>query len=155
MFEAILSLMVNGNDNPNHPNTFYPVSDEEAIAAGRALGYRLPEQLRIFHREVGYGFFKSSSPEIQKENFNYINRFLAPSQIADLLLGNDEEGMPSEGFDEGEIPFFEIGDRLYLVIRPSPTHPTQVCWPFGERVSNDLIDFTKRLASNPRFYNDD
>jgi hypothetical protein len=152
MFEKIRKLMVNGNDNPDHPNVFYTVSNEEATASARRLGFELPEQLRTFHREVGYGFFTTSFPEHHGERYNYINRFLAPSQIADLLLGCDEELMPGEGFDEGEIPFFEVGDRLYLVLRPNPKKPSQVCWPFGDTVSNDLVEFTKRLADNPRFY---
>src|SRR6516165_7858115 len=131
MFEDILHLMVSGNDIPDHPNVFYPIDKEEILVSERRLGFQLPGQLRIFHSEVGFGFFKSSSPKLQGVNYNYINRFLAPSQIADLLLGSDEEAMPSEGFDQGEIPFFEVGDGLYLIIRPSRRNPNQVCWPFG------------------------
>ena len=152
MFDAIQQLMVDGNKTPDYPNVYYPVSEEEIAASESKLGHQLPEQLRAFHREIGYGFFKSATTQIRGQNFNYINRFLAPSQIADLLLGNDEESMPSEGFDDGEIPFFEVGDRLYMVIRPSPTHANQVTWPFGDRVSDDLVEFTKSLAANPRFY---
>jgi hypothetical protein len=152
MFDAIRRLMANGNEKPDHPNPYYPVSDAEITVSESKLGYQLPEQLRNFHRQVGYGFFKSASPQVRGGNYNYINRFLAPSQIADLLLGNDEESTPSEGFGDGEIPFFEVGDRLYLVIRPSPSHPNQVAWPFGDVVSDDLYEFTRRLAANPRFY---
>jgi antitoxin YxxD len=152
MFEAIRRLMVDGATNPDHPNVFYPVTDAEIATSEQRLGYELPQQLQTFHREVGYGFFKSSSPESRGSEYNYINRFLAPSQVADLLLGNDEEVMPSEGFDDGEIPFFEVGDRLYLVLRPNSSHSAQVCWPYGDKVSDDLIEFTERLALNPRCY---
>jgi len=29
MFEVIRSLMVNGNDVPDYPNVYYPVSEED------------------------------------------------------------------------------------------------------------------------------
>src|SRR5262245_4564494 len=132
MFEQIRSLMANGNDAPDYPNAFYPIDEEEIAASDRRLGYQLPEQLRAFHREVGYGFFKTSNPQGPRGEYNYINRFLAPSQIADMLLGEDEAVMPGEGFDDGEIPFFEVGDRLYLVLRRSPTENIEVAWPFGD-----------------------
>jgi hypothetical protein len=144
--------MANGNEERDHPNVFYPVAEGEIVDAESRLGVRLPEQLRTFYHEVGYGFFKSARPLTERSGFTYINRFLAPSQVADLLTGQDEEVSPSEGFDEGELPFFEVGDRLYLVIRPSTRHPNQVCWPYGDQISEDLIEFTKRLAVNPRFY---
>jgi hypothetical protein len=152
MFEVIRNLMVDGNKTPDHPNVFYRVSDAEIVESERRLAFHLPDELRAFYQEIGYGFFKTVTPQVIGDNYNYINRFLAPSQIADLLLGDDEESMPSEGFDAREIPFFEVGDRLYLVLRPSPTPPNQVAWPFGDKVSDDLVEFTKRLAANPRFY---
>src|SRR5262249_49419088 len=113
-----------------------------------------PEQLRQFFREIGYAFFRASDRSAPNVSVNYINRFLAPSQIADLLLGADQEIAPSEGFDDGEIPFFEVGDQLYLVLRSSDALPAQVAWPIGDRIADDLIEFTKRLAANPRFYHD-
>jgi|GEM_PF-4826311 len=75
-----------------------------------------------------------------------------PGQVADLTTGQDEELSPSEGFDEGEIPFFEVEDRLYLVIRPSATYSNRVCWPYGDQISESLVEFTKRLAVDPKFY---
>ena len=151
MFEVIRRLMVNGNDMPDHPNVYYPVSNEEISGSESRLGYRLPEQLTTFHREIGYAFFTSASSSKAGE-VNYINRFLAPSQIVSLLLNHDEESRPSEGFKEGEIPFFEVGDQLYLVLRPSRTHLHHVAWPYGKIICNDLVEFTNRLAENPRFY---
>jgi len=152
MFERIRSLMVSGSEVPHHPNVYYPVSDEEIYASETRLGFQLPEQLKTFHQEIGYGFFTSASPQTFEGNFNYINRFLAPAQIADLLLNHDEESSPSEGFNEGEIPFFEVSDQLYLVLRSSLTNLNQVAWPYGAVVCNTLIEFTKRLADNPTFY---
>ena len=95
---------------------YYPISDAEIGSAEARLGQQFPYQLRTFYREVGYGFFVSHTPQIRDRRYNYINRFLAPSQIVYPLLGNDEECMPGEGFDRGEIPFFEqaIGYTLFF-----------------------------------------
>jgi antitoxin YxxD len=152
MFEAIRRLMVNGNEIPDYPNVYYPVSEEEISKSETRLGYQLPEQLKTFHREIGYAFFTSASPQTFAGIFNHINRFLAPSQIADLLLNDDEETRPSEGFNHGEIPFFEVGDQLYLVLCPISSQSAHVCWPYGHKISDSLLEFTERLASNPRFY---
>lgn len=152
MFEHLRQLMADGNRNPDYPNVFYPVSDEEVATSERRLGYPLPEQLRAFYREVGYGFFKTATPEASEHYYNHINRFLAASQIADMLLGEDRYSMPEEGFDEGEIPFFEVTDQLYIVLRASPSGSYEVTWPDGEAICGDLIEFARRLAADPSFY---
>ena len=60
MFELLLQLMANGQKDRNHPNVYYPVAEEEVLDAESRLGFRLPEQLRTFYQEVGYGFFRSA-----------------------------------------------------------------------------------------------
>jgi hypothetical protein len=152
MFEAFRTLMADGDRHPDAVNVYYPIDPSEIDESERRLGYRFPSELREFFREIGYGFFKSASDPHDKRDYNYINRFLAPSQVADLLLGAEPDEIPSEGFGEGEIPFFEVGDQLYLVVRPTSVLPNQVCWPFGDHVADSLVEFTENLARDARFY---
>src|SRR5262245_56817624 len=116
MFEPLLKLMANGFDDEDHPNTYYPVPAQRLLDAESRLGFSFPDQLRTFYLEVGYGFFKTAHPETERDGFSYVNRFLSPTMVADLLTGKDRAARPSEGFQKGNIPFFEIADRYYLVI---------------------------------------
>lgn len=141
--------MRDGTKEPEYPNVRFPVSAEDIERAERRIGNRFPEQLRCFFSEVGCGFLKASQLETSRADFNYINRFLDPDEIADLLLGEDESVLPSEGFGDGELPFFEIGDQLYLVMREG-----RVCWPFGDVICDDFITFVTELVNHPRFYHE-
>lgn len=149
MFHFLTTIMRNGTEEPDFPNVRFPVSAEDIESAERRMGNPVAEQLREFFSEIGSGFLKASQSDTSRTGFNYINRFLDPDEIAELLLGEDEDILPSEGFDDGELPFFEVGDRLYLVMREG-----QVCWPFGDVISENLLTFVTELANNPRFYHE-
>lgn len=154
MFHFLTDIMRDGEVEPEYPNVRFPVAVEEVESAERRIEIQFPEQLRAFFSEIGCGFLKASQAETSGTDFNHINRFLDPDEIADLFLGEDEGLLPSEGFDDGELPFFEIGDQLYLVIRVSDNGYGQVCWPFGDVVCNDLVAFVTELAIDPGFYNE-
>lgn len=152
MFEHLRTLMAVGEEQSDCVNVRYPVSEEEIDESERKLGHSFPAELRAFFRDVGYGFFKSPDVTTSANKFNYINRFLAPSQIVELMSDDDDEARPSEGFDNADIPFFEVADRLYLVMRPSSSGSHEVAWSFGDAVCDSLINFTRQLIVNPRFY---
>lgn len=153
MFEFLLEMMKNGNDYSSSPNVRFPVSTSTILDAEERLRMQFPSQLRAFFEEIGCGFLKIATGKESKQ-VNYINRFLEPLEIADLIMNGDTEIMPSEGFSVGDIPFFEVGDMLYLVISPTNEKPNQICWPDGDLISEDLITFTKSLMEDPRFYQD-
>ena len=66
MFEFLQDVMLDGEQFPNHPNTRYPVSDEDIKEAEGRLGFQLPSQLRVFFQEIGCGFLKSSPNDISQ-----------------------------------------------------------------------------------------
>ncbi|WP_146117663.1 MULTISPECIES: SMI1/KNR4 family protein [Pirellulaceae] len=149
MFHFLTSIMRDGTGEPDFPNVRFPVTAEDIESAERRIGNPFPEQLRKFFCQIGSGFLKAPQSDTSRTDFKYINRFLDPDEVAELFLGEDEDIFPSEGFDDGELPFFEIGDRLYLVLRDG-----QVCWPFGDVISQNLLAFVTELANNPRFYHE-
>src|SRR5947207_6056686 len=102
MFEFLVKLMSDGRRDRAAANVFYPVAEDEIVRAEARLGRAFPPQLRAFFREVGCGFFTSASNQTPRPLLYYINRFLAPAQVAALALGEDEELAPSEGFGEGK-----------------------------------------------------
>ena len=155
MFEFLQDVMLDDEQFPNHPNTRYPVSYEDIKEAEGRLGFQFPSQLRKFFQEIGCGFLKSSPNDISQTEFNIINRFLDPDEITDLFLGEDEILTPEEGFGENILPFFEVGDQLFIAIQLNSKNGNQVCWPFGDIICEDLITFTSKLAENPSFYEED
>lgn len=152
MFEFLKNVMRDGEEFPEHPNVRFPVSGADVKNAEYRVGVQFPNQLRAFFSEIGCGFLKASQTDSARTEFNYINRFLDPNEVAELYLGVNEDLSPSEGFDDGELPFFEIGDQLYLVVRRDGDNDNQVCWPLGEVICDDLVTFVSKLVHDPRFY---
>lgn len=150
MFEILASLP-NSPQPSNRRIVMYPVPPDNILRAEERLGFEFPEQLRLFFRECGCGFVKTSLDGSRTSGSN-ANRFLSPGSIADLLLGIDVEAIPGEGFGDGEIPFFEIEHRLFLVILPVIDFPCQIRWSRGNVISTSLVEFVSSLLQNPRFY---
>lgn len=152
MFEFMNDIIERSKNDPEGANAFFPVSLSDIAEAESRLKRSLPDGLKTFFCEVGCGFLKAGRADLSHTKFNYLNRFLDPGEMADLCLGEDEDTMPSEGFAANELPFFEVGDQLYLVLRPDGNHPNAVCWSRGDRVVDDVQAFVRRLTNDPRFY---
>lgn len=150
MFE-FLSRYVNVTEGPN---SFVPVTQDEIVEAERRIGFSLPEQLRRFYREIGCGFLKAPKESDPNDDtcFDTINRVVGPSEMADLYLGLDKWG-PAEGFLPGLVPFFDLGEDTYLVLKIMEPSDSAVYWPNGKRkVAGTLEEFFIRLHENPSFY---
>lgn len=152
MFEFMNDIIESSRKNPEGANVFYPVSQSDIAEAEIRLKRLFPDELKAFFGEIGCGFLKAGKADLSRTSFNYLNRFLDPGEIADICLGEDEDMAPSEGFAADELPFFEIADQLYLVIRPDGNNPHSICWPYGDPIADDLLIFVSRLINDPRFY---
>src|SRR5688572_20313566 len=113
MFEFLVPIMTDGTDGAVAPNVRYPIDQNDITEAETRLGFSFPPQLRAFFTEIGSGFLTTGMNSAAPAKVTYINRFLDPDEVATLYLKEDDELVPSEGFGAGEIPFFEVGDRLY------------------------------------------
>jgi hypothetical protein len=152
MFEFLINVMKDGMTDRAARNVRYPVDPKDIDEAEKRLGFKLPSQLRAFYEQIGCGFLRLPPNADDSRRLNYINRFLDPDEVATLYLGEDEDFDPSDGFDSTELPFFEVGDGLYIVIKMSGDDSNRVCWPSGEEISPDLVTFTRHLVEDPRFY---
>jgi hypothetical protein len=148
MFEYLQPYI--GKKKP--PNRFWPVDPADVEDAERRLGVRFPGQLRTFYAEVGCGFL-AQGKEDRRRGPSLVNGVLSPVEIASLLLDPSEPARPAEGFMPGVMPFFDVGEQTYLVMRPSSSQPDAVYWPDGKsKVSDELEAFFKDLYQRAGFY---
>jgi hypothetical protein len=134
------------------PNRFWPLTERHVRDAERRLGYTFPSELRWFFSEIGCGFFSQGILD-KKRDRSLVNGVLSPAEIADLLLKTDNPLRPGEGFMEGVMPFFDVGESSYLVLRPASVSPNRVYWPDGKEViSETLQEFFNRLHEQAGFY---
>ena len=146
MFEMYKPFV--GRSGP--PNRFWPVSAEALQTAEARMKAELPAELRTFYLEVGYGFYAQGTED---ERRTQTNRVLNPKLIADMLENQADPQRPPEGFANGAIPFFDVGERTYLIVRPAHDRSNAVFWPDGERlVAESTLDFFLRLHSKAGFY---
>ena len=129
---------------------FMPVSDKEILEAEEKLTLSFPKQLKHFWQEIGYGALHTGLKNIRCAHDNYI---MSPNDVASIML--KEEGAPivpyilddwDYYFDEGEIPFFEIGDSSsFLVMKPNSEYPNGVYDMSGDLIEKDLETFIYNL----------
>ncbi len=136
------------------PNRFWPVKESEILRAEARIGVRFPQTLRSFFEESGCGFYSQGTDD-KEWNRSLINRLVSPDGIADLMCDEVNNTRPPEGFCDGEMPFFDTGERTYLVIYPKASTPERVYWSGGLIVAaEDLEEFYSKLSIHAGFYVD-
>jgi hypothetical protein len=134
------------------PNKFWPVPESDILEAEHLIGARFPETLRRFYQEIGYGFFTQGVENDKADRF-LINRLVDPASVADMLVNPTSVQRPPEVFPGGGVPFFDLGDYTYLVIKATPDAPDGVFWPDGKRpVSKSVAEFLESLYRDAKFY---
>jgi antitoxin YxxD len=136
------------------PNRFWPVDQNQIDEAESRTGIAFPCELRAFYAEVGSGFWARGNSDRAWDR-SLVNRILSPRDVADLLCDDLDPWRPSEGFVEGGLPFFDVGENTYLVLLPNSETPSRVHWPDGKGVvSDDLSSFFFKLSQRAGFYRD-
>ena len=153
MFEYLRKFVFSAPDDPSaEGNAFFPVSRDDITACERMIGFRLPDQLRTFYEEIGYGFLVVARGKQPHDRTDAVNRFSHPLQLAELYLGKTEFG-PEEGFPKSELPFFETADNYYFVMHPFDDYRNSVYASRGGLISLSFEVFVKDLYGDPDFYN--
>ncbi|KXT72134.1 hypothetical protein SGODD07_00823 [Streptococcus gordonii] len=88
-------------------NQFYPVNLDKIRDSESKLGIQIPELLKEFYAEVGYGFLKSK--------VDNINRIMDPESVLDFRLRqHDFEFYPDieiyNQFEDDKLVFFEANE---------------------------------------------
>lgn len=134
------------------PNRFWKLEKKNISKAERKLGYAFPEQLKKFFEEIGCGSW-SQGTEDKNWNRGLINRIMGPLSIAGLLLDESEQYLqPPEGFNEGELPFMDLGEYTFLSVYPHSDKPNAVYWPSKTMISETLTEFLDKLEKHAGFY---
>lgn len=123
---------------------FNNVTEEDILTAELKMGFPFPNSLRVFYREIGYGFFKASPA--------FINRIMEPADIADFMCEADEYAhVDRDVYPEDELVFMHISGDDFLTIEYSGRKEGAVKY-FGDIIAPSFADFISRMAENPGYF---
>ncbi|WP_162859577.1 SMI1/KNR4 family protein [Listeria goaensis] len=141
MFEFVLE---------NKKNLFWSLPNEEIQDIEKVLNIQLPEQLKKFYQEIGYGFFKSNT-----EN---TNRLMDPLSVRDFRIRQgDYSGFVDDemyqDIEETGLVFFEADSDLYLLIGISKEMLGKIY--YGDfKIANSLKEFLEKIMEDDNYYID-
>lgn len=158
---SYLKKYIPGGDQIND-NWFFPVLVEVIEKCELKMELKFPEQLRNFYEIIGFGVIRS--PENRPENYKFYNdnRILPPTIAVDYMLGILEH--PGETYymsedtyemlEEGDLPFFEIGDgSSFMVMKLNSDNPNAVWSDCGVKIEDSFERFIWRLYyEDPGYY---
>jgi len=134
----------------NERHKFIRLQENELLNAEERLGFELPNELRDFYLEVGYGFIKGSDG-------NAINRIMDPDTIADITLREgiyefdpDLEGIYEE---DDKLVFFEVNEGVYLTLDLNTTQKTPVYF-FETQIADSLEEFIRKVDEDAEYFLD-
>ena len=141
MFERMLHEIECNKDDYK----FYSVNADEIIEAETKMGIKMPNSLKIFYKEIGYGFFKKRK--------NFVNRIMDPIDIACFMYGNEEyEYVDKSIYNlDGKIVFLNIQDEDFLTI-DSGDQGKECIYYFGKVIANSLTEFIAKAMDDPNYY---
>lgn len=144
-------------------NNFYPVGQEEIERLEGLLGCKIPAQLKMFYKEIGYGFLTHPHKYDSDYIFSNTNRISAPDTIVEMLEKGQESGYISEDVYEelqpGDIPFFEVADSSWFFKMKALSDNPNAVWDTGEyeplKIADSLEEFIYKLYyEDAQYYGD-
>lgn len=134
----------------NSHHKFFKLQENELIVAEERLGFAIPNELRNFYLEVGYGFIKGN-------NVDAINRIMDPDTIADITLREgiyefdpDLEGIYEE---EDKLVFYEVNEGVYLTLDLNTPQQTPVYF-FETQIADSLEEFIRKINQDAEYFVD-
>ncbi len=123
---------------------FYEVTEEEIINAQDRMGIKFPKSLYEFYSEIGYGFVKGSP--------NFINRIMAPADIADFVCNNDVYSYVDRSiYNRNEFVFMHIADEDFLTIEYVNGREGAIKY-FSRKIAETYMEFLERMLQDPNYY---
>ena len=131
-------------------NQFYPVKLDEIKNSESKLAIQIPELLKEFYLEVGYGFLKSKVANI--------NRIMDPESILDFRLRqHDFDFYPDieiyNQFEDDKLVFFEANEVALLSIGFAAENKGKIYY-YDKEIAPNLVEFLERLMEDDTFYYD-
>ena len=136
-------------------NAFSLVDIKNIESSEKSLNFKFPDELKEFWLTIGEGRLISGK---DGADLGFINYILPPDQIADILLKGGDSGYiipwAREQFEEGDIPFFEIGDSTdFMFFKRFSDKPDAVYDFSGKLIEEHFERFIYRLYhESPDYY---
>ncbi len=134
----------------NSKYNFYTVKQETIYKTEKDMGIIIPDTLKQFYLNVGYGFLETGS-------YN-INRIMGPSSIEEFYLGtgqfeNSEEVEIYSKYTKDKLVFFEVNESLFLSIGITIRNRDKIFY-YDKEIANDISDFLKQYLENEKYFLD-
>lgn len=131
-------------------NQFYPVNLDEIKNSESKLAIQIPELLKEFYLEVGYGFLKSKVANI--------NRIMDPESILDFRLRqHDFDFYPDieiyNQFEDDKLVFFEANEVALLSIEFAAENKGKIYY-YDKEIAPNLVELLEQLMEDDTFYYD-
>ena len=139
MFESIVQ---------HQGNKFYQIKEDVIADVQEELGIILPNGLKEFYKEVGYGFLSS-----KRYNFN---RIMSPKSLCDFRFRKDQfcddsELEMYEEYERDQIVFFEISEGSFLSMGFSKENCGEVfCGKV--KIANSLLEFLEKYQEDENYF---
>jgi len=110
----------------------------------------LPIELRVFYREIGYGFFHTG--------LGAFYRLLSPMQLKQINCREDfykydiELDSYEERYNGEKYLFFEVNEGIYLAIDKKDYNGKNSIYLFDKKIANSLEDFLSSFDENPNYF---
>ena len=147
-YNFLIKYKVYSSNSNNLNNIFFEIKKEDIEISEEKLGCKLPDELKDFYQEIGYGFFYKDSGSF--------NRLLSPLQVAQINLREDfyEADPDLDIFDElynkEKLLFFEVNEGIYLAIDKKEKNKQSAIWLFDKKISDSLENFIIEFTNNPK-----
>lgn len=146
-------------------NVFFPVNLEEIKEAEALLGEELPDQLKDFYMQIGYGHLTTPhNPPLDYE-CRSSNEILPPIVVANFSKGILQwkwqehwmsEDMAYDLLEPGDLPFFEMYDSTHFLIMKIHSDNPNAVWTLSNiKIEDSFEKFIWRLYyESPGYYGD-
>lgn len=135
-------------------NVFYKVPEGDIAKIEVRNNCTFPRSYFEFLVNIGWGRMTKGADNI--ETIDYSNVFLHPNDIEPILRKKSVEWLvyPDDFIDEGEIPFFDLGDNSVYVFSGEP-NDDKVYFPGQHEVmANSFHEFLEMLMNDSSFWAD-
>ena len=123
-------------------NQFYPVNLDKIRDSESKLAIQIPDLLKEFYAEVGYGFLKSK--------VDNINRIMDPESVLDFRLRQHD----FEFYPDIEIyKQFEANEVALLSIGFAAENKGKIYY-YDKEIAPNLVELLDRLMEDDTFYYD-
>lgn len=127
---------------------FYEVLESEIVEAEKAIGITIPDELKEFYRNLGYGFFCSEQGNI--------NRLMDPLSVRDFRLRqNDFKYYPDiqiyDYFEENKLIFFEVNESMLFSIQTNIEGKCKI-YNYDKVIADSLEEFVTKIIENETYY---